>query len=144
MHLFYRVNETYAFKPFRAVQEQKYIQSPAISEESDEDHISQDPLPSRFQSGIKAHSVDYSDIHRPRPQLETQLGVQAINIRPVSSAGLCCVYSTPRDSCCGCACQRLSSRMSCGCSSCRRSTCGSDCGSGYDTGCGSGCDCGCG
>lgn len=104
------------------------------------------PLLRRFQSGIKARSVDYSDVHHPRPQLETQLGVLAINIHPVSSAGLCCVYSTPRDSCCGCACQRWSSKMSCGCSSCRRSTCGSGsgCGSGYDTGCGSGCDCGCG
>lgn len=140
MHPFHCVNEMYAFKPCRAVQEQKYIQSPAISEQSDEDHISQDPLLRRFQSDIKARSVDYSDVHRPCPQLETQ----AINIRPVSSTGLCCVYSTLRDSCCGCACRRLSSRMSCGCSSCRRSTCGSGCGSGYDTGCGSGCDCGCG
>lgn len=41
------------------------------------------------------------------------------------NAWLCCVCSTKRDSCYGCESQRLSSRMSCDCSSCRRSNCGS-------------------
>ena len=59
-----------------------------------------------------------------------------------------CVCSTNRDSCCGCCgccgSQKWSSKMSCGCSSCRRSSCGSGSYSGSGWGCGLGCDCGCG
>lgn len=45
------------------------------------------------------------------------------------NAWFCCVCSTNRDSGCDCGSQRLSSRMNCGCSSCRRSNCCS--GSGF-------------
>ncbi len=60
------------------------------------------------------------------------------------NAWFCCVCSTNRDSGCDCGPQRLSSRMNCGYSSCRRSNCCSGSGFGSCWCCGSGCDCGCG
>lgn len=113
------------------MQEQKYIQSPvSLCSEWRPTHVfSQAP-----KRRTETYTVDCSNIYCPNTQLETWLAVQAEK----PNAWLCCVCSAKRDSCYGCESQRLSSRMSCDCSSCRRSNCGSGSGSGSGS-----CSCSC-